>query len=143
MKSYVKILCLLIIIVISNWTPSLGQDIIIDSVPKSDSIVIPKKIAQNIIKDLIVGDSCKAENQLKDSVIALKDKIINSDSVTIKKKDEQLLLTNNIVGMKDKIISNQEDSYHKLEKKLKWSKTKTTVSQIALVLLATLLALKL
>lgn len=110
---------------------------------KVDSVVVIKKeVAKKIAKDLNRLDECLATKTILDSNInLLTQQINNKDSIIFLEKKISQLNYENYLSEKYKynITSKQ---YLDTQKKLKWSKTKTTVSQLALVVLAVLIAIK-
>lgn len=122
---------------IINSTPSLGQDTAIRGV------LIPTIPARSIVKDLQVGDVNKIEILKKDTIIKKKDSIIILKDSIISLKSSQLSDYLFITGQKDNIIGDQKTIIKKEQTKLKWSKFKTTFSQLGLLALAVFTILKL
>ena len=106
-------------------------------------VFIPTIPARSIIKDLIILDGVRVEILRKDSIISKKDSIIIKKDSIISLKSSQINDYTFISGGKDNIIGMQKVTIKQQEKKLKWSKFKTTVSQIGILVLAVFTILKL
>ena len=136
MKNLKKILLLLILIQTVLLTNILGQD------TTTKGVFVPTIPARSIIKDLIIGDANKIELQKKDTVILKKDSIIYKKDSIISLKSSQLNDYVFISGQKDGIIGEQKLIIKKTTSQLKWSKTKTTISQLGLLVLAVFTIIK-
>ena len=136
MKNLKKILLLLILIQTVLLTNILGQD------TTTKGVFVPTIPARSIIKDLIVGDAAKIEILKKDIIILKKDSIIYKKDSIISLKSSQLNDYVFISGQKDGIIGEQKLIIKKTTSQLKWSKTKTTISQLGLLVLAVFTIIK-
>lgn len=107
-----------------------------DTTKVNDSLVcIPKSIAKKIAIDLNKLDECDTTNKVLVKSLAISDKIINNRDSVIVLKDKQLKLSYDQIlndSMKYDIVNKQLND---TRKSLKWSKTKTTISQIAFIAL--------
>ena len=137
MKNLKKILLILMVLMLTNLTVSLGQGI------DTNKISIPIVPAKEIVKELLIKDKLEKEVSKKDSTIVILENLN-------KNKDSIITYRTNQVGAYKDIVSFQTEENRllledikKKEKKLKWSKFKTTVSQVALVVSLTFLAFKL
>lgn len=119
-----------------NWTPSLGQGI-------PDTTKLPNSVAKEVVKDLLVGDAAKKKVDTLTNIITNKDSIIAKKDTIIGLKDQQLKIYEGVRKSQDNIIMKQFLYGEKLERQLKWSKTKTTVTQVVLLLVTGLLISKL
>lgn len=122
---------------LTNLTVSLGQGI------DTNKVSIPIVPAKEIVKELLIKDKLEKEVSKKDSAIAILENLN-------KNKDSIITYRTNQVGAYKDIVSFQTEENRllledikKKEKKLKWSKFKTTVSQVALVVSLTFLAFRL
>lgn len=103
-----------------------------DTTKVNDSLVcIPKSIAKKIAIDLNALDDCDTTNKVLVKSLATANKIINN-------RDSVILLTNKQLKLcYDQRISDSikyglvNDQLNDTRKSLKWSKAKTTISQIA------------
>lgn len=125
------------VLMLTNLTVSLGQGI------DTNKISIPIVPAKEIVKELLIKDKLEKEVSKKDSTIVILENLN-------KNKDSIITYRTNQVGAYKDIVSFQTEENRllledikKKEKKLKWSKFKTTVSQVALVVSLTFLAFKL
>lgn len=118
---------------IGRSIPSLGQD---------TTINIPIIPARSIIKDLQVGDVNKILIVKLDSLIKKKDSIIVFKDSIITLKSSQIMDYVFVSGQKDGIIGFNKLYIHKTENQLKWSRLKTTLSQITLLALAVFTIIK-
>ena len=114
-----------------------------DTIAQVDSIVcIKKSVAKKIAKDLVKLDEVTAINKVLENDIDIYKNIIeNKDTIIALKTNQFNLCTQQYINssLQYKIVNNQlNDS----RKKLKWSKFKTTVSQVLLVAVTTYFALK-
>jgi plasmid maintenance system antidote protein VapI len=108
-----------------------------------DSIVcIKKSIAKKIALDLVKLDEVVAVNSVLNSNIdILKKEVLNRDSVIVLKGKQFDLSNQQYINLMLKYdIVNKQLSDER--KKLKWSKTKTTISQLALLGLLIKIAIK-
>ena len=137
MKNLKKTLLLLILIQIVALTNIYAQD------TTTKGVFVPTIPARNIIKDLIVGDAAKLELIKKDSILLNKDSIIIKKDGIISLKDSQLADYIFITGQKDNIINDQKVVIKKEMNRLRWTKLKTTISQISLLALGVFTILKL
>lgn len=107
-----------------------------DTTKVNDSLVcIPKSIAKKIAIDLNKLDECDTTNKVLLKSLEISDKIINNRDSVIVSKDKQLKLSfdqrlND--SMKYDIVNRQLSD---TRKSLKWIKAKTTISQIAFIVL--------
>jgi hypothetical protein len=98
-------------------------------------VCIPKSIAKKIAIDLNKLDECDTTNKVLLKSLEISDKIIKNRDSVIVSKDKQLKLSfdqrlND--SMKYDIVNRQLSD---TRKSLKWSKAKTTISQIAFIVL--------
>ena len=114
-----------------------------DTTVRVDSIVcIPKYIAKKIAKDLVILDEKTAINKLLESDIDIYKKIIvNRDSV-VTLKTKQLDLSHQQYVNSSMQYSIVNEQLNKQRKSLKFSKFKTTISQIALIVVTIFYAIK-
>jgi uncharacterized membrane protein len=107
-----------------------------DTTKVNDSLVcIPKSIAKKIAIDLNNLDECDTINKVLTKSLATSTKIINNRDSVIILKDKQLKLSYDQRlndSIKYDIVNKQLSD---TRKSLKWSKTKTTISQIAFIAL--------
>lgn len=108
-------------------TNILGQD------TTTKGVLIPTTPARSIIKDLIVGDANKIELIKKDSILSKKDSVIKGKDSIISLKSSQIEDYKSIVKYKDTTILLKDRIITSLDRKLTWSKAKTTISQLALL----------
>lgn len=108
-----------------------------------DSIVcIKKSIAKKIALDLVKLDKVVAINSILNSNIEILNKqVANRDSVIVKTSKQFDLSNQQYINsmLQYDIVNKQLNSERK---KLKWSKTKTTISQLALLGLLIKIAIK-
>jgi len=108
-----------------------------------DSIVcIKKSIAKKIALDLVKLDEVVAINSILNSNIEILNKqVVNRDSVIVVKGKQFYLSNQQYINsmLQYDIVNKQLNSERK---KLKWSKTKTTISQLALLGLLIKIAIK-
>lgn len=128
---------MLTVLMLANLTVSLGQGI------DTNKVSIPIIPAKEIVKELLTKDKLEKEVSKKDSIIS------NLENIN-KNKDSIITYRTNQLGAYKDIVSFQTEENRlllednkKKERKLKWSKFKTTVSQIALIVSLTFLAFKL
>jgi hypothetical protein len=114
-----------------------------DTTHLTDSIVCIKKvIAKKIALDLVKLDEVVAINYiLKSNIEILNKQSVNRDSVIVKTSKQYDLCNQQYINsmLQYDIVNKQLSSERK---KLKWSKTKTTISQLALLGLLIKIAIK-
>lgn len=115
-----------------------------DTTKINDSLVcIPKSVAKKIAIELNKLDECDSSSKVYDKALATSSKIIkNRDSVIVfKDKQIKLYVDKNVNdSLKYNILNNQLSD---TKKSLKWSRTKTTISQIAFIAVLIKLVIKL
>ena len=128
---------MLILIQTVLLTTILGQD------TTTKGVLIPTIPARSIIKDLIVGDANKIELIKKDSILIKKDNIIKGKDSIIILRMSQIEDYKKVINYKDTTIYLKDRVITSLDRKLKLSKAKTTISQVGLLVLFVFTILKL
>lgn len=110
----------------------------------NDSLVcVNKDVAIFITKELVRKDYLESKVVLLQKDTAALSQIVNLHSKNLDIANKKELAYKSIVANYQLTIKNYDDYVAKENKKLKWSKTKTTISQLALVALAILTIIKL
>lgn len=100
-----------------------------DTIPSKPSVILPKTVSIEVVKDILRGDSATQELLLvRQDLLEEKNKTQALENI-IKSKDQEISIlrekeTNyqKIISLKDIIISKNEDTMKKLNKDLKKSK---------------------
>jgi hypothetical protein len=107
-----------------------------DTTKVNDSLVcIPKSVAKKIAIDLNKLDECDTTNKVLVKSLEISGNIVKNRDSVILLKDKQLKLSFEQIfndSIKYDIVNRQLND---TRKSLKWSKTKTTISQIAFIAL--------
>ena len=110
----------------------------------NDSLVcVNKDVAIFITKELVRKDYLESKVVLLQKDTAALSQIVNLHSKNLDLANKKELAYKSIVANYQLTIKNYDDYVAKENKKLKWSKTKTTISQLALLALAILTIIKL
>lgn len=102
---------------------------------QKDTVVsIPSKtftlpVVKLIIKDLLSGDSAKAQLKLTEEILSQTEKKVELKDSVIKKMGEKLEISNNIIVEKDKQIEILNDRVSKVSKELKKEKFKNKLTK--------------
>ncbi len=88
-------------------------------------ILLPTPIAKLVIKDLIKYNGLQTELIIKDKIIAKKDSVIQTDSITNKKKDQIILNLNILLKDSKKQLNDQQKITKYYEDALKKQKQTT------------------
>lgn len=115
----------------------------IDTNKKNDSIVtLPKFVATKIAKDLVELDKLRITDTLKsETIVLLKRQVLTKDSLAVS-FNKMYNLSNQQYINASKRYDLLNELYFLEKKKVKKQKFKTTISQIALVVLGVFFALK-
>jgi hypothetical protein len=123
-----KKLIILIITLLTISTASFAQD---------TTINLPKSVAKEVVKDLIRLDSISYENKILKSNFdllqqnsVLKDSIIVNKNTIIDLYKEKEAVLNMMIGVKDQQVSNATKAVSDLNKELKRTKRRKTLSEI-------------
>lgn len=135
---HIKKIALLILLAFCNLIVFSQKD-----TTTNDSLVcIKKEIAKKIAKDLVKLDECLEQKTVLDNnILLLNNQLKNKDSVIILLNKTNNLSNQSYINacLKYDIVNKQVLDTNK---KLKWSKFKTTISQILLLSVITVLAFK-
>ncbi len=122
---------------------SYGQKDTVYLKPNDSIVSINKGLAILITKDLIKKDYLDDKVSLLEKDTANLSKQIIKYIQQLDRADKKEVAYKDIIANKDLIIRNYNDYIVKQDKKLAWSKTKTTLSQLTLLVLGIFVITKL
>lgn len=115
----------------------------VDSIPTKN---LPIPVIKLIIKDLISGDSARAQLKLTEEQLKHTEKLVSLKDSIISKQEDKFSIYDNILLEKDSKIKIMDDKISEVSKKLKKEKFKNKLTKIVgsslTAILAVLLIIK-